>query len=79
MGHTNSERGEDMTRMLRTSAAGLVVLGLVAMAPRSAGALCWYWWNGCSYTKTNYPIVLAHGMAGTTTALCAKQSMPTRP
>ncbi|MBI4517791.1 MAG: triacylglycerol lipase [Deltaproteobacteria bacterium] len=49
---------------LRASAVALALLGMIAMAARPAGALCWYWWDGCSYTKTNYPIVLAHGMAG---------------
>jgi triacylglycerol lipase len=27
-------------------------------------AACWYWWQGCSYTKTQYPIVLEHGLGG---------------
>jgi triacylglycerol lipase len=39
------------------------VLGLVATSGRPAAA-CWYWWDGCSYTKTKYPIVLEHGLAG---------------
>jgi len=45
--------------MRRCSALLLAVSLLVAAAP--AGAFCL--WN-CSYTKTKYPIVLAHGMAG---------------
>ena len=36
-------------------------LGVVGIA-RPANAWCW-WWT-CSYTKTKYPIVLAHGAAG---------------
>ena len=45
--------------MRRCSALLLALSLLVAAAP--AGAFCL--WN-CSYTKTKYPIVLAHGMAG---------------
>ena len=45
--------------MRRCSALLLALSRLVAAAP--AGAFCL--WN-CSYTKTKYPIVLAHGMAG---------------
>ena len=50
-----------MTRLVRS----LVVLTLVAaisgVAPRPAGAFCLF---NCSYTKTKYPIVLAHGLFG---------------
>ena len=54
-----------MRQVLRRAAVALALIGMVAtVAPRPASALCWYWWNGCSYTKTKYPIVLAHGMAG---------------
>ena len=45
--------------MRRCSALLLALSLLVPAAP--AGAFCL--WN-CSYTKTKYPIVLAHGMAG---------------
>ena len=38
--------------------AALLIAGL---APRPASALCFF---NCSYTKTKYPIVLAHGMLG---------------
>ncbi len=50
-----------MQRRIRSLIGTLLLLAV--MAPRPAAA-CWYWWNGCSYTKTQYPIVLAHGMAG---------------
>ncbi len=44
----------------------VVVVGVVASAWLLATAVpaqAWCWWN-CNYTKTKYPIVLAHGMAG---------------
>lgn len=52
-----------MVRRLLVSAttAGMLLGMVVLAAPRRAEAFCW--WN-CSYTKTKYPIVLAHGMAG---------------
>jgi triacylglycerol lipase len=42
------------------------VIAVVAMLAMSASpaAACWYWWDGCSYTKTKYPIVLEHGLSG---------------
>jgi triacylglycerol lipase len=47
---------------LSTVAAVLVAIALIAgPAASTANAFCW--WN-CSYAKTKYPIVLAHGMAG---------------
>ena len=51
-----------MRRLATTLALG-ALLGTLAGAamPRSGDA--WCWWN-CNYTKTKYPIVLAHGMAG---------------
>lgn len=39
----------------------IAVAAVGVLAARSAGAFCL--WN-CTYTKTKYPIVLAHGMAG---------------
>jgi triacylglycerol lipase len=45
-------------RLLVASVVACVTFGM----PRSADAWCW-WWT-CSYTKTRYPIVLAHGAAG---------------
>jgi len=42
-------------------AAGIAASMLLWLAPVRADAFCL--WN-CSYTKTKYPIVLAHGMAG---------------
>lgn len=45
---------------LRAVTLGALLLSLV-LAPASAGAFCLF---NCSYTKTKYPIVLAHGMAG---------------
>ena len=51
-----------MRRRVATIVLGAVLGALLgASAPRSSEALCL--WN-CSYTKTKYPIVLAHGMAG---------------
>lgn len=38
-----------------------LVASLGAVVPRTAEALCLF---NCTYTKTKYPIVLAHGMAG---------------
>jgi len=50
---------------MRRTAIGLLscvfFLGVLGAA-RPANAFCW-WWT-CSYTKTKYPIVLAHGAAG---------------
>src|SRR5439155_7080341 len=43
--------------------AVVAFFGFIAMVARPAAA-CWYWWDGCSYTKTRYPIVLEHGLAG---------------
>ena len=46
-----------------TFAAVVALLGLIVLVARPAAA-CWYWWDGCSYTKTKYPIVLEHGLSG---------------
>jgi triacylglycerol lipase len=46
-----------------TFTAVIALLGLFAATAQPAAA-CWYWWNGCSYTKTKYPIVLEHGLSG---------------
>jgi triacylglycerol lipase len=49
-------------RVARQVMVGVVVFAMtVALAPRSADALCLF---NCDYTKTKYPIVLAHGLAG---------------
>jgi len=49
-------------KSLRAHVAGLGALVLLAaLIPSSAQA--WCWWN-CSYAKTKYPIVLAHGFLG---------------
>ena len=40
---------------------GVVVAAGIVLNASTASA--WCWWN-CSYAKTKYPIVLAHGMAG---------------
>ena len=50
--------------MRRTATVLLTaILGFgVLAAAKPADAFCW-WWT-CSYTKTKYPIVLAHGAAG---------------
>lgn len=47
--------------MKRIITVALLGLSLAWLAPRPASALCLF---NCSYTKTKYPIVLAHGMAG---------------
>ena len=47
--------------MKRLGAALLCAVMLTSLMPVPASALCL--WN-CTYTKTRYPIVLAHGMAG---------------
>jgi len=46
-----------------TFTALIALLGLFATTAQPAAA-CWYWWDGCSYTKTKYPIVLEHGLSG---------------
>ena len=46
--------------------ARVVVLGLTLLAGSAQSAhagICWFW-EDCTYTKTQYPIVLAHGMSG---------------
>jgi triacylglycerol lipase len=50
-------------RRLAVRIAALVALVAAAalVAPRPAAAFCLF---NCSYTKTKYPIVLAHGLAG---------------
>lgn len=50
-------------RQLTRRMAMVAVITLVALFARPAAA-CWYWWDGCSYTKTKYPIVLEHGLSG---------------
>jgi len=47
--------------MKKFVSATLVAAMLVSAVPQTASAFCL--WN-CSYAKTKYPIVLAHGMAG---------------
>ena len=49
-----------MRRAVRTFVVAAAFLGWAA----GPAAACWYWWDGCSYTKTKYPIVLEHGLAG---------------
>lgn len=49
------------SRALAVAATALVLLAGQIAAPSSAQA--WCWWN-CSYAKTQYPIVLAHGFLG---------------
>jgi triacylglycerol lipase len=46
-----------------TFTAVIALLGLLATSAKPVAA-CWYWWEGCSYTKTKYPIVLEHGLSG---------------
>ncbi len=47
-------------RLVRGIAAAAVFAAVLVAAP-AAHAFCW--WN-CSYAKTKYPIVLAHGLGG---------------
>jgi triacylglycerol lipase len=49
-------------RVVRRLMVGVLLVAFaVALAPRRADAFCLF---NCSYTKTKYPIVLAHGLAG---------------
>lgn len=50
-----------MIQRLRWAAAACVLAAVIAAAPRPADAFCIF---NCSYTKTKYPIVLAHGLGG---------------
>lgn len=51
-----------MQRIARVVAGSLILFAmLVAAAPRPAAAFCLF---NCTYTKTKYPIVLAHGLGG---------------
>lgn len=50
-------------RQLARTVFVVAALGLAVLWARPAAA-CWYWWDGCSYTKTKYPIVLEHGLSG---------------
>jgi triacylglycerol lipase len=50
-----------MTRLVRSLVVFTLVAALGGVAPRPAGAFCLF---NCSYTKTKYPIVLAHGLFG---------------
>ena len=50
-----------MGRTARAIAALAIVFVLVGIAPRRAAAFCIF---NCTYTKTKYPIVLEHGLAG---------------
>jgi triacylglycerol lipase len=51
-----------MRRLAVQIAAGIALVAAAALvAPRPAAAFCLF---NCSYTKTKYPIVLAHGLAG---------------
>ena len=52
-----------MRRAVRMFAVVATCLGMMASSARPVAA-CWYWWDGCSYTKTKYPIVLEHGLSG---------------
>ncbi len=47
--------------IVRTAALFALVAAAAIVAPRPASAFCFF---NCSYTKTKYPIVLAHGAAG---------------
>ncbi len=51
-----------MRKWVTTWVLGVFIgVAATAVVPRTSEA--WCWWN-CNYTKTKYPIVLAHGMSG---------------
>ncbi|MGH7788250.1 MAG: lipase family alpha/beta hydrolase [Candidatus Binatia bacterium] len=50
-----------MIQRLRWAAVACALAAGIAIAPRPAAAFCIF---NCSYTKTKYPIVLAHGLGG---------------
>jgi triacylglycerol lipase len=50
-----------MRRAVRMVVGGLTALALVLGTSAQAGAFCIF---NCTYTKTKYPIVLEHGLAG---------------
>ena len=50
-----------MIQHLRWAAVACAVGAIIAVAPRPAAAFCIF---NCTYTKTKYPIVLAHGLGG---------------
>jgi triacylglycerol lipase len=52
-----------MNRQFRSALWGFGLAVAVVVGPAATTADAWCWWN-CSYAKTKYPIVLAHGMAG---------------
>src|SRR5688572_18088787 len=53
--------GTAMRRMMRVIVGGLTALTVVLGASAQASAFCIF---NCTYTKTKYPIVLEHGLAG---------------
>src|SRR6185369_7566997 len=53
--------GTPMRRAVRTVVGGLTALVLVLGMSAQANAFCIF---NCTYTKTKYPIVLEHGLAG---------------
>lgn len=61
------EEDDDMAKLHRRWAASFLAAALLfLLVPTRANA--WCWWN-CSYAKTRYPIVLAHGFLGADTYL----------
>jgi len=50
-----------MRRSMQGALVGVACLALAALAARPANAFCLF---NCDYTKTKYPIVLAHGLGG---------------
>jgi triacylglycerol lipase len=52
-----------MGRSIRGLVLALAVTAVTAIAARPAGAICWFW-EDCTYARTKYPIVLAHGLGG---------------
>jgi triacylglycerol lipase len=50
-----------MRRVLRLAGGGLLVLAILLGTSARASAFCIF---NCTYTKTKYPIVLEHGLAG---------------
>ena len=57
----SNEGGDAMHRVARTLAGCVIALSVLVGTTRQASAFCLF---NCTYTKTKYPIVLEHGLAG---------------
>ena len=60
--HVEGE-GTNRSASIARSAVATALLFWVAQLAAPSSAQAWCWWN-CSYAKTQYPIVLAHGFLG---------------